>query len=68
MTVDEIIRKIQELSLEEREILRRELEETIGKPEAQCATPETATALKKEQQSSGDERGIPIEDVVRDPK
>jgi hypothetical protein len=68
MTLAEIIQKIGELSGHDRAILRRELEEMLSKPESQEASPETVEALNKERRSSHDERGIPIEDVVKDPK
>jgi hypothetical protein len=68
VTVDEILQKIQGLSAEERSLLLRELNTFPGKPEAECATPETVTSLNQEQQNSGEERGLPIEDVLEDPK
>jgi hypothetical protein len=64
MTLAEIMQKITELSAEERALLRRELEQTLSKPEAQEVTPETAKALGEERIASGDERGLPIEDVL----
>jgi len=67
MTLTEIMAKISELSDEDRAILRRELEETLSKPEMQECTPETAKALNQERVSSHDERGVPLEDVI-DPK
>jgi hypothetical protein len=45
MTLVEIMQKITELSAEDRAVLRRELEETLSKPEHQEVTPETAKAL-----------------------
>ena len=68
MTLAEIMQKITELSPADRTVLRRELEEMLSKPEAQEITPETAKALKEEQSSAGDERGLPIEDVIEQPK
>ncbi len=68
MTVDEIMQAIDKLSPEEREILRREVGASLTKPETQDVTPETAAALHQVQRSSHDERGLPVEDVVCDPK
>ena len=68
MTLAEIMQKITELSEADRAILRRELEETLPKPETQAVTPETAKALGEEQRATGDERGLPIEDVIDPPK
>ncbi len=62
------MQKIGELSAEDRSILHRELEEMLPKPDTQEVTPETAKALNQERVASHDERGIPIEDVVKDPK
>lgn len=67
MTLDEILQKIQELSAQERALLLRELNVLPVRPEAECATPETVATLHKEQQSSNDERGLPIEDILDDP-
>ncbi len=67
MTLEEIMQKITELSPEDRALLRRELEETLAKPECQQVTPETARALQSEQRA-GDERGLPVEDVIEPPK
>jgi hypothetical protein len=67
MTLAEIMQKITELSPEERALLRRELEETLPKPEAQEVTPETAKALNAERRD-GDERGLPAEDVLEPPE
>jgi hypothetical protein len=68
MTLAEIMQKIGDLSAEDRSILRRELEECVSKPEAQEVTPETAKALNTERVACHDERGLPIEDVIKDPK
>ena len=68
MTLAEIMQKITELSAADRAVLRRELEETLSKPESQPVTPETAKALHQEQAASGDERGLPIEDIIEPPK
>ncbi len=68
MTLAEILQKIQELSGPDREILRRELDDVLEKPVGQSATPETVTHLHKVQQSSHDERGLPIEDVLENPQ
>ena len=68
MTLAEIMQKIGELSGDDRAILRRELEEMVPKPEAQEATPETVKALNEERRSSNDERGMPLEDVIAEPK
>jgi hypothetical protein len=68
VTLAEIMQKIGELSAEDRAILRRELEEMLPKPETQSVTPETAKALNQERIASHDECGIPIEDVIKDPK
>ena len=68
MSVEEILRKIEQLSAEERAILRRELGCLLSKPETQDVTPEISSALHKEQQASHDERGLPVEDVVSNPK
>jgi hypothetical protein len=68
VTLDEILQKIQELCPEERSLLLRELTALPGKPEAECASPETVASLHQEQAASNDERGLPIEDVVVDPK
>ena len=62
------MQKIGELSPKDRAILRRELEEMLPKPETQEVTPETAKALNQERVAAHDERGLPIEDVVKDPK
>jgi hypothetical protein len=45
-----------------------EIEETLSKPEHQEVTPETAKALHAEQSAAGDERGLPVEDVIEPPK
>ena len=68
MTLDEILEKIQKLSAQERALLLRELNVLPGKPETDCASPETAASLHREQQSTHEERGLPIEDVLEDPK
>jgi hypothetical protein len=68
MTLAEIMQKIEELSAEDRAVLRRELQEMLSKPECQEVTPETAKALGQERIASGDERGLPIEDVIEKPK
>ena len=68
MTLAEIMQKITELSPEDRALLRRELEEMLPKPDTQEVTPETAKALNQERREARDECGIPIEDVVKDPK
>jgi hypothetical protein len=68
MTLDEIMRKITELSPADRALLRRELEEMLSKPETQQVTPETAKALQQEQSAAGDERALPVEDVIEPPK
>ena len=68
MTLAEIMQKITELSPADRAVLRRELEEMLSKPETQEVTPETAKALNAERRAAGDERGLPIEDVIVPPK
>jgi hypothetical protein len=68
MTLAEIMQKITELSAPDRAVLRRELEEMLSKPEHQSVTPETAKALHQEQSAAGDERGLPVEDVIEPPK
>ncbi len=68
MTLAEIMQKITELSPKDRAVLRRELEEMLPKPETQEITPETAKALNAERRVTGDERGLPIEDVIEPPK
>ncbi len=68
MTLAEIMQKITELSAADRAVLRRELEETLSKPEHQEVTPETAKALHAEQSAAGDELGLPVEDVNEPPK
>ncbi len=68
MTLAEIMQKITELSPADRTLLRRELEEMVPKPETQEVTPETAKALHAEQSAAGDERSLPIEDVIEPPK
>jgi hypothetical protein len=68
MTLAEIMQKITELSAADRSVLRRELEEMLPKPESQSVTPETAKALHAEQSAAGDERGLPVEDVMEPPK
>ena len=67
VTLDEILQKIQELSPEEREVLRRELDCPMAKPECEEASPETIAALNQERRSSRDERGMPLEDVIEKP-
>jgi hypothetical protein len=67
MTLAEIMQKITELSDADRAVLRRELEETLSKPEMRDVSPETAKALRHEQRA-GDERGLPAEDVIEPPK
>ena len=67
MTLEEIMQKIEELSAEDRAVLRRELEATLCNPEIQDVTPETAQALQKERVASNDERGLPVEDVIEPP-
>ena len=64
MTLEEIMLKIGELSGADRDILRRELQEMMSKPETQEVTPETAKQLHQEKAASGDERGVPVEDVI----
>ncbi len=64
MTLAEIMQKIEELSAADRAVLRRELEESLPKPEAQEITPETAKALNQERVASNDERGLPVEDII----
>jgi hypothetical protein len=68
MTLAEIMQKIQELTGEDRALLRRELQEMLSKPEAQEVTPETAQALNRERVACNDERGLPIEDILEKPK
>ncbi|HEX4138813.1 MAG TPA: hypothetical protein VHY09_00580 [Candidatus Methylacidiphilales bacterium] len=68
MTLAEIMQKITELSPADRAILRRELEETLSKPEMRDVSAETAKALNVERRAAGDERGLPIEDVIEPPK
>jgi hypothetical protein len=68
VTLNEILHKIQGLSPEEREVLRRELHELPGKPECESATSETIASLNEAQRSSHDERGLPIEDILDAPK
>jgi len=68
MTLAEIMQKITELSAADRAVLRRELEEMLSKPESQSVTPETAKALNTERRTTGDERGLPVEDVIEPPK
>jgi hypothetical protein len=68
MGLEEILQKILHLTPEERETLRRELDCSLTKPEAQAVTAETGAAIEKEQQASHDERGLPVEDVIQDPK
>lgn len=67
MTLDEIMAKISGLSPEERAQVRRELDEMMCKHEMSAA-PETLAAIHKEQSASGDERGVPIEDVMKRPE
>jgi hypothetical protein len=62
------MQKITELSDADRAVLRRELEEMLPNPEIQSVTPETAQALHDEQRATGDERGLPVEDVIEPPK
>jgi len=50
MTLDEILHKIDDLSSEERQILRREVANRLSKAEAQSATPETGATLKEDRQ------------------
>ena len=68
MTLAEIMQKITELSAADRAVLRRELEEMLSKPETLSVTPETAKALNEERRATGDERGLPAEDVIEPPK
>jgi hypothetical protein len=68
VTLEEIIQKIQELSPQDRTLLLRELDALPGNPETECATPETVASLNQAQQSSHDERGLPIEDILENPK
>ncbi len=68
MTLAEIMQKITELPEADRAVLRRELEEMLAKPEAQQVTPETAKALNAEQRAAGDERGLPVEDIIEPPR
>ncbi len=67
MTLAEIMQKITELSPEDRALLRREIEATLAAPDTQSVTPETARELTTERHS-GDERGLPVEDVLEPPK
>jgi hypothetical protein len=67
VTPDEIFKKIQGLSPEERETLRREMDSELEKTVSESATPETVANLHREQQASNDERGLPIEDVLEKP-
>jgi hypothetical protein len=67
MTLAEIMQKITELSAEERDVLRRELEEMLPKPECEEASPELRKELETERRS-GDQRGLPIEDAMEPPK
>ncbi len=67
MTLAEIMQKITELSPADRAVLGRELQEMLAKPETEHVTPETAQALQHEQRA-GDERGLPVEDVLEPPK
>ena len=68
MTLAEIMQKITELTSEDRAILHRELEETLHKQDVEKASPEMREAIEKECASAGEERGLPIEDLIRDPK
>ena len=68
MTLAEIMQKITELSEADRALLRRELEETLTKCDVEGVTPETAAALNEERRATGDERGLPVEDVIEPPK
>jgi hypothetical protein len=68
MTLAEIMQKITELSPEDRALLRRELEETLSKCDVEKATPELRTQIDQARVTSGDERGLPIEDVIEKPK
>ncbi len=67
MTLAEILAKIEGLSSEERAQVRRELDEMMSKHDMSAA-PETTAAIQKEQRSVGDERGVPIEDVLLKPE
>ena len=68
MTLAEIMQKITELSAADRAVLRRELEEMLSKPEMRDIAPETERTLRHEQRAAGDERGLPIEDIIEPPK
>ena len=64
MTLDEIMEKIGQLSAEDRALLQRELEEMLPKEDAETATPEMRSQIAAEKSASGDECGLPIEDVI----
>ncbi len=64
MTLAEIMEKITQLSDADRAILRRELEQTLATHDVEDATPEMRAEIAQEKAASGDERGLPIEDVV----
>ncbi len=68
MTLKEIIQLIGRLSPADRAVLRRELEETLPKEDVESATPETMVAVNKERRASHDERGMPIEDLINQPR
>jgi hypothetical protein len=67
MTLAEIMQKIEELSAGDRAVLRRELEEMVPRKDVEEVTPEMRAEIQRECAASDDERGMPIEDVVRDP-
>jgi hypothetical protein len=67
MTLAEIMQKITELSPEDRAVLLRELQETLPKSDVEEATPEKRAQISAEKSASGDERGLPIEDVIEKP-
>ena len=68
MTLAEIMEKITQLSDADRAILRRELEQTLATHDAEDATPVMRAEIAQEKAASGDERGLPIEDVIETPK
>ncbi len=67
MTLTEILAQIEGLLPEERAQIRRELDEMMCKHDMSAA-PETLSAIQKEKRSTGDERGVPVEDVMDKPK
>jgi hypothetical protein len=68
MTLAEIMEKITQLSPEDRALLRRELEESLSKHDVEEATPEMRAQIDQAKTASGDERGLPIEDVIEPPQ